>query len=168
MKVYIPSAEIQKITKKLGERITIDYKDKDLFLVCILKGSIIFFADLVRHIDLPVKMDFVRLSSYGNETRSSGNVRILKDISHDIEGKDVLIIEDILDTGHTLNFFRNHLLAFKPASIKVCTLLDKPSRRKISFEPDYVGKKIEDKFVVGYGLDFQEKYRNYNDIVSLQ
>ncbi len=162
---YISAAEIEIICKDLGKKITEDYKEKDLLVICILKGSLLFFSDLVRHIKLQIKMDFVRLSSYGDSTESSGNVRIVKDISQNIRDKHVLIIEDILDTGNTLDFLRNHLEASKPASLKICTLLDKPSRRKRPINADYCGKIIEDKFVVGYGLDFQEKCRNYSDIL---
>lgn len=163
--LYIPASEIENMCKDLGHQITIDYKDKDLLVICILKGSIVFFSDLVRHIKLQIKMDFVRLSSYGDSTESSGNVRIVKDISQGIRDKHVLIVEDILDTGNTLDFLRNHLEASKPASLKICTLLDKPSRRKRPIQADYCGKIIEDKFVIGYGLDFQEKCRNYSDIL---
>lgn len=163
---YISASEIEKICERLGKEITKDYAaDKDLLLVCILKGSILFFADLVRHINLQVKIDFVRLSSYGSATESSGTVRIIKDVSQDIHGKNVIVVEDILDTGNTLDFLRKHLEASKPASLKICTLLNKPSRRKRPIEADYCGKIIEDKFVVGYGLDFQEKCRNYPDIL---
>jgi hypoxanthine phosphoribosyltransferase len=163
--LYISASEIENICEDLGTRITADYKDKDLLVICILKGSILFFSDLVRHIKLQIKMDFVRLSSYGDSTESSGNVRIVKDISQNIHDKHVLIVEDILDTGNTLDFLRKHLEASKPASLKICTLLDKPSRRKRPVNADYCGKIIEDKFVIGYGLDFQEKCRNYSDIL---
>jgi hypoxanthine phosphoribosyltransferase len=162
---YITAKEIEEMCVKLGKSITEDYKDRDLFIICVLKGSLLFFADLVREIKLPVKMDFVRLASYGANTTSSGAVRVIKDISHSVEGKHVLIVEDILDTGHTLTFFRKHLEASKPASIKICTLLDKPSRRVVPIQADYCGKLIEDKFVVGYGLDYNEKCRNYKDIL---
>jgi hypoxanthine phosphoribosyltransferase len=162
--LYISSQEIQDTCAKLGKQIETDYKGKELLLVCILKGSILFFADLIRNINLPLKVDFVRLSSYGDKTESSGTVRVLKDISHNISGKHVLIVEDILDTGNTLSFFYKHLQASSPASLKICTLLDKPSRRLIKIKSDYTGREIEDKFVVGYGLDFQEKCRNYSDV----
>jgi len=165
---YITAEEIKKLCIRLGGEITRDYAGKDLLLICILKGSIIFFSDLIRFIKLPIKIDFVRLSSYGHGTESSGNVKVLKDVSQNIRGKDILIIEDILDTGNTLDFFRKHLEVSKPASIKICTLLDKPSRRKISVIADYCGQTIEDKFVVGYGLDFQEKCRNYPDILFVK
>lgn len=163
-KLYIPAPEIEKMCQRLGKAITHDYKEKDLVVVVVLKGSIIFGADLLRHIDLPLQLDFVRLSSYGEKTESSGVVKVIKDTSLDLRQKHVLVVEDILDTGHTLKFFINHLQASRPASIKVCALLNKPSRRKVDVNADYCGREIEDKFVVGYGLDFQEKCRNYPDI----
>jgi hypoxanthine phosphoribosyltransferase len=162
---YITAPEIQNLCRTLGKRIEKDYKGKDLVMICILKGSILFFADLIRHIDLPMKVDFMRLSSYGHSTESSGTVRIIKDISQDIRGKDVLIVEDILDTGHTLSFLQERLRSSGTASVKLCTLLEKPARRKVQVTADYVGRSIEDHFVVGYGLDFQEKCRNYPDIL---
>jgi hypoxanthine phosphoribosyltransferase len=165
---YISAKEISDICKRLGQQIEKDYKDKNLVVICILKGSIIFTADLIRYINLPMKIEFVRLSSYGNETKSSGHVRIVKDISCDLQGKDVLVVEDILDTGNTLFFFKNHLMNSKPRSVKICTLLDKPSRRVAKIEADYCGKAIEDRFVVGYGLDYAEKCRNYPDILYVK
>lgn len=165
---YITAKEIENICHRLGKAIEKDYQGKDLVLIVILKGSILFAADLVRHVDLKMKIDFVRLSSYAGQTKSSGVVRIVKDVSTSIQGKHVLVVEDILDTGHTLSFFKKHLQAFNPASIKLCTLLDKPSRRLVPLEADYVGKTIEDRFVVGYGLDFDEKCRNYPDILFVK
>lgn len=165
---YITAKEIEEICKSLGSTIESDYTGKELIVVVILKGSILFAADLVRHINLKLKIDFVRLSSYAGQTKSSGVVRIVKDVSTSIQGKHVLVVEDILDTGHTLAFFKKHLQAFNPASIKICTLLDKPSRRLIPMTADYVGKTIEDKFVVGYGLDYDEKCRNYADILFVK
>ena len=162
--LYISAEEIKNICRDLGKQIEKDYQNQDLLLICVLKGSVIFFADLVRQINLPLKMDFVRLSSYGSKTESSGTVTILKDVTQDIRGQNVIIVEDILDTGNTLKFLWNHLQASKPLSLKICTLLDKPSRRKVAMEADYVGRKIEDHFVVGYGLDVNEKCRNYADI----
>ena len=162
--LYISADEIQEICRNLGKKIENDYRGKELLMVCVLKGSLLFFADLVRHINLPLKIDFVRLSSYGNKMESSGTVTIIKDIKQDIRGKNVIVVEDILDTGNTLNFLCAHLKASQPASLKLCTLLDKPSRRKVKVDADYCGKKIEDHFVVGYGLDVEEKCRNYSDI----
>jgi hypoxanthine phosphoribosyltransferase len=165
---YIPAKEISEICRKLGRQIEKDYKGKETVLIVILKGSILFAADLIRHINLPVKIDFVRLSSYAGQMKTSGVVRIIKDVSESIEGKHVLIIEDILDTGHTLSFFKKHLASHKPASIKICTLLDKPSRRQVPMQADYTGRSIEDHFVVGYGLDYHEKCRNYPDILYVK
>ncbi len=165
---FISEKEISEICIRLGLQISNDYTGKELIALVILKGSIVFAADLVRQISLPLKIDFVRLSSYGHGTESSGTVRIIKDISMNITGKNVLIIEDILDTGHTLTLFTNHLKASKPESVKICTLLDKPSRRKTFIKADYCGKTIEDRFVVGYGLDVDEKCRNYRDILYLK
>jgi hypoxanthine phosphoribosyltransferase len=165
---YIPAKEITEICKRLGAQIEKDYAGKETVLIVILKGSIIFAADLVRHIRLPVKIDFVRLSSYAGQMKTSGVVRIIKDISIPIQGKHVLIVEDILDTGHTLSFFKRHLQAFNPATVKICTLLDKPSRRQVPMQADYTGRAIEDHFVVGYGLDYHEKCRNYRDILYVK
>lgn len=161
---YIEATELRTICARLGRQISSDYQDKDLILVCILKGSIVFFSDLIREITIPVNIDFVRLSSYGHSTESSGVVRVIKDLSLDIREKNVLIVEDILDTGNTLNFLINHLKSSKPSSVKICTMLDKPSRRRVEVRADYCGRVIDDVFVVGYGLDYQEKCRNYPDI----
>jgi hypoxanthine phosphoribosyltransferase len=163
-KLLISRDEISKICKDLGAQISKDYNGQEILVICVLKGSIIFVADLIREITLPLTVDFMRASSYGNSTTSSGNVRILKDVSVDIKDKHVLLVEDILDTGHTLTFLTKHLLASKPASLKLCTLLDKPSRRVAAISADYVGRKIDDLFVVGYGLDYQQLCRNYPDI----
>ena len=163
--LYISAPEISALCKKMGAQITSDYAGKELIVICVLKGSVLFTADLIRNIDLKLKVDFVRLSSYGENTESSGTVRILKDVSFDISGKHLLVVEDILDTGHTLNFFCNHLKASKPASVKICTLLEKPARKIIDIKADYCGRSIDDHFVVGYGLDLAEKCRNYPDIV---
>ncbi len=153
----------QQICGKLDElasQIAHDYKGKNLMLVGVLKGSFIFMADLIRRLDMPCQIDFMVVSSYGNKSETTGAVRITKDLSSDIEGLDVLIIEDILDSGLTLSYLMNYLHGRNPASIKVCTLLDKPGRRKVQFEANYCGFKVPDEFVVGYGLDYAEKYRN--------
>ncbi len=150
--------------EELGAELTRDYQGRDLVCVCILKGAAVFFSDLTRCIDLPLTMDFMSISSYGNATRSSGVVRILKDLDRDIVGRDVLIIEDIIDTGLTLSFLKDNLIARGARSLSVCTLLDKPYRRKVDLKPDYRGFEIDDHFVVGYGLDYAEKYRNLPDI----
>lgn len=166
-KPYIKAAQIKRLCKQLGAQITSDYKDRDLVIVAVLKGSVIFFADLVREIKIPFETDFVRLSSYGHGTETSGVVKVLLDVSVSLRGKHVLVVEDILDTGITLNFFTDYLKKFSPASVEICTLLDKPSRRRIPLEAKYCGKKIEDHFVIGYGLDYKEICRNYADIYQV-
>ncbi len=134
----------------------------------MLKGAVVFMADLIRHIDIPLNIDFMAVSSYGSSTESSGVVRILKDLDETVEGKDILIVEDIIDSGLTLSYMCDILRSRKPNSIKICTLLDKPSRRKIDLKVDYTGFEIPDYFVVGYGLDYAEKYRNLPDICVLK
>ena len=157
--ILITEEQISDRVKELGKQITKDYEGKSILLIGILKGSVPFMADLMRRIDGDVEIDFMSVSSYGSTTKSSGVVRILKDLDHSIEGKDVLIVEDIVDSGLTLSYLKNELLGRKPASLKVATMLDKPSRRKVEFTPDYCGFEVEDKFIVGYGLDFDQKYR---------
>lgn len=158
--ILISEGQIQSRIKELGEKLTRDYRDKDLLLVGILKGAIPFLADLMQAIDLPLSYDTMAVSSYGASTKSSGTVRILKDIDSSIEGRDVLIVEDIVDTGLTLQYLLEILHSRRPRSVKTCTLLDKPSRRKVAIEPDYNGFQVADVFVVGYGLDYAEIYRN--------
>lgn len=152
--------QLAAIVKEMGRRITGDYRDKNLFMVGVLKGSLIFMADLMRAVDLPCAIDFLSVSSYGNGVKTSGEVRILKDLDSSLEGKDVLVVEDILDSGVTLSFLLQNLSARRPNSIRLCTLLDKPERRRVDIQPDYVGAVVPDKFIVGYGLDYAEKYRN--------
>jgi hypoxanthine phosphoribosyltransferase len=159
-KVLIDENELKSIVKRLGAEITADYKDKDVLLVGILKGSVIFMADLMREIDVPCNIDFMAVSSYGNGTESSGRVKINKDLDNDIQGKDIIIIEDILDSGKTLYYIRDILSARKPSSIKICTLFDKPERREADIKADYVGSLVPNEFIVGYGLDYSEYYRN--------
>lgn len=159
-KVLIPEEEIKAKVEELGKLITRDYQNKSLVVIGILKGSVIFLSDLIRVINLPLQMDFMAVSSYGASTHSSGVVRILKDLETDIAGRDVLIVEDIVDTGLTLSYLKDNLLSRSPASLKICTFLDKPERRKINIIPDYNGFKIPDEFVVGYGLDYDENFRN--------
>ncbi len=149
------------MTENIAEKINADYLGKELVVVGILKGSVVFLADLFRKIKLKnVSLDFTEASSYGSRAYSSGNVTIKKDLSCDISGKHVLIVEDILDTGHTLSYIKEYLEAKCPASLKICTLLDKPDRRERPISADYVGAVIPNLFVVGYGLDYDEKYRN--------
>ncbi|MBP7891991.1 MAG: hypoxanthine phosphoribosyltransferase [Firmicutes bacterium] len=155
------SAElIESKVAQLGEEISRDYEGKDLLLVCILKGALVFMADLMRHITIPVCIDTMAVTSYGASTVSSGVVRIVKDLDAAVEGKHVLIVEDIVDSGLTLSYLASYLKNRKPASVRICTLLDKPDRRQAPIVPDYNGFVIPDKFVVGYGLDYREKYRN--------
>ena len=158
--VYFSAEEIDKIVKKLGKQISEDYKDKKLLLVSILKGSVIFMADLMRSIDIPCRIDFMSVSSYGSGVKTSGIVKIQKDLDLNLEGYDVLIVEDILDSGKTLYYVRNMLRTRNPASIKICTLFDKPDRREADIHADYSGSLVPDEFIVGYGLDYDEKYRN--------
>lgn len=160
--VLINEDALQKRIIELGNQISIDYTDcTDLVLICILKGGIMFLTDLMRHIDIPHEIDFLAISSYGKGMRAStGNVRIDMDLSTQVEGRDILIVEDIIDSGHTLRFVMDVLQARRPKSLRLCALLDKPSRRTIEIPIDYIGFTIEDKFVFGYGLDLDEKFRN--------
>ena len=159
-KVLVTEEELKIRVKELAAEIQKDYEGKDLVLASVLRGSYIFMADLTRAIDLPMAVDFMVVSSYGSGTTSSGQVEIRKDLSESIEGKDLIIVEDILDTGNTLYYLMEVLKARKPASIRICTLMDKPSRRTKDITADYTGFSIPDAFVVGYGLDYDEKYRN--------
>ncbi|MGI6712144.1 MAG: hypoxanthine phosphoribosyltransferase [Bacillota bacterium] len=159
-KILITEEEIRAKLRELGQEITKDYSGKDLLIVGILKGSFVFMGDLIRNIDVPIQVDFMEISSYGCATESSGAVRILKDLDNDIEGRNVLIVEDIVDTGLTLSYLIDNLWSRKPSSLKICTFLNKPSRRKVPLEVNYNGYNIPDEFVVGYGLDYAEKYRN--------
>jgi len=160
MKILIDEKKIETRVAELGVQIAADYCDKDLVVIGILKGAVLFMADLIKRIDIPLSIDFMAVSSYGKSTRSSGVVRILKDLDEEIEGKDVLIVEDIVDTGLTLKFLAENILSRNPKSLKTCCLLDKPSRRKVDVKVNYVGFEIPDEFVVGYGLDYAQKYRN--------
>lgn len=159
-RILIDEQRTMKRVKELGEQITKDYQGCDLMVVGILKGAVIFLSDLIKEIKLPLKLDFMAVSSYGASTKTSGVVRILKDLDEEIEGKDVLIVEDIVDTGLTLHYLIANLRSRKPKSIKICCFLDKPSRRQVPVHVDYIGFDIPDEFVVGYGLDFAERYRN--------
>jgi hypoxanthine phosphoribosyltransferase len=159
--VLLTEAEIQAKIAELGSRIGADYQNRPLTLVSVLKGSLPFMADLMRAIPVPVRIDLMEVSSYGGtSTESSGLVRILKDLSASIEGEDVLIVEDIIDTGLTLNYLLRYLRGKNPRSLRICTLLDKPARRLVDIPVDYIGFTIPDQFVVGYGLDYGEFYRN--------
>lgn len=159
--ILITQEELTIRTREMGAKITEDYRGKDLVLIGILKGSVLFMADLAKTINLPLSMDFMSVTSYGDRTESSGVVRILKDLDHGIEGKDVLIVEDIIDSGLTLSYLKKNLTERRPKSLKIATLLDKPDRRVVDYvKVDYLGFVIPDLFVVGYGLDYAEKYRN--------
>ena len=158
--VLLTEQQLSEITQKLGKQISSDYEGKNLVLVSVLKGSVIFMADLMRSITIPCFIDFMSVSSYGSGTKSSGNVKIIKDLDKSVEGMDILIVEDILDSGRTLSHLKELLETRSANSIKICTLLDKPDRREANIKPDYVGAVIPDAFVVGYGLDYDEKYRN--------
>lgn len=168
-KVLLSEDELREIVKRLGSQITEDYKGKKLVVVSVLKGSVVFMADLMREIKIPCSIDFMSVSSYGSGTKTSGVVKIVKDLDTDVvEGADLLIVEDILDSGVTLDYLMKVLSARNPNSIKICTLLDKPERRKAPIKADYSGAQIPDAFVVGYGLDYDEKYRNLPFVGALK
>jgi len=158
--VLLSGEQVQARVAELGAQLAADYAGRDPVLVSVLKGSIIFLADLVRAMPIPLSIDLMEVSSYGASTESSGQVRILKDLSTSIAGRDVIVVEDIIDTGLTLNYLLRYLEDRGPASIRVCCLLDKPARRLASIEIDYRGFTIPDRFVIGYGLDYDERYRN--------
>ena len=166
-RVLVSNERIQARLDELAERINQDYAGKELLLVCILKGAVTVFADVLRRITIPCQIDFMAISSYGSSTKSSGVVRILKDLDHGIEGKDVLIVEDIVDSGMSMHYLLDTLKTRKPASVRLLTLLDKPDRRRVELAADYIGFTIPDEFVIGYGLDYAEKYRNLPDVCVL-
>lgn len=158
--VLFTEQQLKDKARELGARITEDYRDKNPLIVSVLKGSYVFMADLTRQIDVPCNVDFMVVSSYGRGTKTTGEVQIIKDIEQPIDGRDLLIVEDILDSGVTLHYLMQILTARGANSIRLCTLLSKPSRRKVEVKVDYLGYEIPDEFVVGYGLDYAEKYRN--------
>lgn len=166
-RILISEDQIKARIKELGKQITEDYKGEPLIMVCTLRGATVFFADLIREIDADLEIDFISASSYFSGTKSTGEVKMVKDLSTPIADKNVIVVEDIVDTGTTLAFLTKLLKARGPKSLKVCSLLDKPSRRKVEFDADYVGFTIEDEFVVGYGLDFAQKMRHYKDVCVL-
>ena len=166
-RVLVSNEQIQARLDELAERINQDYAGKELLLVCILKGAVTVFADVLRRVTIPCEIDFMAVSSYGSSTKSSGVVRILKDLDHGIEGKDVLIVEDIVDSGMSMHYLLDTLKTRKPASVRLLTLLDKPDRRRVELQADYIGFTIPDEFVIGYGLDYAEKYRNLPDVCVL-
>lgn len=158
--ILFSAEEIQKRVKTLGKEISQDYAGQDILLINVLRGGVIFLSDLIRHIEIPVSVDFMAISSYGSSTESLGVVKLLKDLEESIENRHVLIVEDIIDTGLTLRYLMKNLKNREPASLAVCTLLDKPARRIVDTEIDYKGFEVPDVFVVGYGLDYNQKYRN--------
>ena len=158
--VMITEQEIKQRAKEIGQQITEDHIDDDVILIGILRGAIMWMTDLMRHIDLDIMIDFMACSSYGSSTKSSGVVKINKDIDSDIRDKNVIIVEDIIDSGLTLDYIKGYLQGRHPKSLRICAILDKPSRRKVQIRADYVGFEVEDKFIVGYGLDFDQHYRN--------
>jgi len=168
IKVLISEEEISKKIKELGEAISKEYAGKTLHLICVLKGGVFFMTELSKHITIPVTIDFMSVSSYGDSTVSSGRVRILKDLDESIEGREVLVVEDIIDSGRTLSYLLDLLKNRQPNSLKLCTLLDKPSRRELDVNVDYTGFQIPDEFVVGYGLDYAQIYRNLPYIGAVQ
>ena len=169
IRVMISEEEVEKRVREMGAVISQDYEGRDIRLVCVLKGGVFFTCELAKRITVPVSFDFMSVSSYGNDTKSSGVVKIVKDLDESIENKDVLVVEDIIDSGRTLSYLLENLKSRKPRSLKLCTLLDKPDRRGTEVQVDYTGFEIPDAFVVGYGLDYAQKYRNlpYIGIVEL-
>jgi hypoxanthine phosphoribosyltransferase len=168
LQVIISQAEIAAAVKCLATAIIKDYREKNPLLIGVLKGSFIFLADLIRQLDFPLGIEFVRLSSYGSGTQTSGKVKIVKGLKLEIKNRHVLVVEDIIDTGVTIAFLLDYLKKEKPASLKLCALTDKPARHRVAVEIDYKGFTVPDKFLVGYGLDCDEKYRNLPDICALE
>ena len=158
--VLISEEEVDNRIKEIGEQISKDYEGKEIHLVCVLRGGSFFMCELAKRISVPVSLDFMSVASYGNDTKSSGAVRIVKDLDDSLEGKDVLVVEDIIDSGRTLSYLLELLKDRKPNSLKLCTLLDKPDRRVVDVNIDYTAFQVPDEFVVGYGLDYAQKYRN--------
>ncbi len=161
IRVLLSEEEVNARIRQIGEQISKDYAGKGVHLVCVLKGASFFMCELAKRITVPVSLDFMSVSSYGSETISSGVVRIVKDLDTPLKGKDVIVVEDIVDTGHTLQYLMQMLGNREPASLRLCALLDKPERREVDVHVDYTGFTIPDKFVVGYGLDYNQKYRNF-------
>ena len=168
LKILISRDEIAEAVDRLAYEIKRDYQGKQPLLIGILKGSFVFMADLIRQLDLPLELDFIRLSSYGATRESSGKVRVIQGVKTNVKSRDVLVIEDIVDTGITTSFSLDYLKKRQPASLKLCVLTDKPSRRRIPVSIDYLGFTVPDKFIVGYGLDLDQKFRNLPDIYTLE
>jgi len=160
IKVLIAQEKVEARIKELGEKISRDYAGKEIHLICVLKGGVFFMCELAKHITIPVSLDFMSVASYGAEKSSSGIVKITKDLDESLEGKEVLVVEDIIDSGRTLSHLLELLQKRNPKNMKLCTLLDKPDRRVCEVEVDYIGFEIPDEFVIGYGLDYAQKYRN--------
>ena len=167
-KILFPRGKIAAEIRRLGQEISRDYGDQEIMLVGVLKGSFLFIADLVREITAPTVVDFVRLASYGSDTQTSGIIEFRKELEMPIRNRDVLIIEDIIDSGYTLECLYNKLLLQQPRSLKICALIDKRARREVAIEADYVGIAMDDGFIIGYGLDLDERYRNLPDIYLVE
>jgi hypoxanthine phosphoribosyltransferase len=168
LKIIISRDEIAKAVDRLACEIQRDYQDKQPLLIGVLKGSFVFMADLIRQLDLPLELDFVRLSSYGAGRESSGKVKVVQGVKTPVKGRDVLVVEDIVDTGITISFLLDYLKKKQPASLKLCTLTDKPSRRRVPVSINYLGFTVPNKFIVGYGLDCDERFRNLPQIYTLE
>lgn len=167
-RILVTKEQIKKRVCEIANELTQEYKDKNPLMICILKGSIMFYTDLIKEIDFPIELEFMCISSYGNSSNSSGEVKVVKDTDGSVNNRDVIIVEDIIDSGLTLTYLKGLFKTRGVKSLKVCALLSKPSRRKIEIEADYLGFSIEDKFAVGYGLDYAQKYRNMKDICVLK
>jgi hypoxanthine phosphoribosyltransferase len=167
-KILITENQIKQKVKELGAQMREDFHDKDMVFIVVLKGAFVFAGDLIRELDESVTVDFVAASSYGNQTETTGKVRLLKDIDVNITDKHVVLVEDIIDTGLTLSFLKEHFHLHKPKSMRICTLLDKPERRLVDLKADYVGFEIPDTFVIGYGIDYAERYRNLPYIATMK
>lgn len=167
-KVLISKEQLETRIQEMADQISCDYKGKKPLFICILKGSIFFTADLLKKLSIPAQIECMAVSSYGADTKSSGEVKVVKDLSVAINGKDVIIVEDIVDSGNTLSYLKRLLLQRKPASLKICTLLDKPERRRVEIDVDYTGFSIPDEFVIGYGLDYNEDYRQLDQVYILK
>jgi hypoxanthine phosphoribosyltransferase len=163
----VSKEDLQRRVAELGQELSRDYEGRDLFMVGVLKGAVLFLADLMRHIDVPCEIDFMAVSSYGSQTDSSGVVRILKDLDAPIEGRHVLIVEDIIDSGLTLQYLMRNLNSRRPASLEVCSLLTKPERLRVDLSPRYIGFEIPNRFAIGYGLDHAQRYRNLDYVAAL-
>ncbi len=166
-RVLVSKEQIARRVKELGEQISRDYEGESITFVCTLRGGCVFFADLIREISGDVEIDFIAVSSYGAGTKTSGEVKMVKDLSSPIKGKNIIVVEDIIDTGVTLSYLKRLLASREPKSLKICSLLDKPSRRKLEFEGDYIGFVIENEYVVGYGLDYNQKLRHLPEVCVL-